>query len=169
MKSMGSDRERSMRSDSASDAGPTALPTTPIALREGDELPRTVVGPLTRTDFVRYAGAGGDLHPLHHDEPYAHAAGMPSVFGMGMLHAGMLGNRLARWVGPDNVRSFSVRFTKQVWPGDELTFSGCVLAVERRDDGTAHADISLLVLTQSGNEVLRGTATALVQDAPERR
>jgi acyl dehydratase len=154
-------------SDSVSEVGATVLPSTPVLLREGDELPRTVVGPLTRTDFVRYAGAGGDLHPLHHDEPYARETGMPSVFGMGMLHAGMLGNRLARWVGPDNIRSFSVRFTKQVWPGDELSFSGHVTAVERGEDDRAYAAISLSVVAQSGEEVLRGHATVLVggQDA----
>lgn len=152
------------RSDSVSDVVATALPSTPVLLREGDELPRTVVGPLTRTDFVRYAGAGGDLHPLHHDEPYAMQAGMPSVFGMGMPHASMLGNRLARWVGPDNIRSFSVRFTKQVWPGDELTFSGHVTTVEQGDDDRAYAAISLSVVTRSGEEVLRGHATALVEN-----
>jgi acyl dehydratase len=153
----------SARSGSVSDAEAMVLPAMPVLLQEGDELPRTVVGPLTRTDFVRYAGAGGDLHPLHHDEPYAKRAGMRSVFGMGMLHAGMLGNRLARWVGPDNVRSFSVRFTKQVWPGDELTFNGRVKAVEQGQDGRTYAEISLLVVTQSGEEVLRGDAIALVE------
>jgi hypothetical protein len=45
---------------------------------------------------------------------------------MGMLHAGMLGAHLARWVGPENLRTFAVRFTGQVWPGDELTFTGRV-------------------------------------------
>ncbi len=154
----------STRSDSLSDARAPALPSTPVLMREGDELPRTVVGPLTRTDFVRYAGAGGDLHPLHHDEPYAMQAGMPSVFGMGMLHAGMLGNRLARWVGPDNIRSFSVRFTKQVWPGDELAFNGHVTSVERGEDERAYAEVSLSVVTQSGEEVLRGHATAFVEN-----
>ena len=144
-----------------------ALPVRPVRLHEGDELPRAVVGPLTRTDFVRYAGAGGDLNAIHHDETVAQRAGLPSVFGMGMLHAGMLGNRLARWVGPDNIRSFSVRFTSQVWPGDELTFSGHVTRLKRQDDGQAHAEITLSIVNQSGQEVIRGQATALVsgQDA----
>ena len=33
------------------------------------------IGPLTRTDFVRYQGASGDMNPIHHDEPFARAAG----------------------------------------------------------------------------------------------
>jgi acyl dehydratase len=123
------------------------------ALQLGDALPAWTTPP--RTDFVRYAGAGGDLNPIHHDEPLARAAGLPSVFGMGMLHAGMLGVRLARWVGPDNVRAFSVRFTGQVWPGDELAFEGVVTAVQ---DGVASVD--MVVLRQTGDVVLRATASA---------
>ena len=127
------------------------------ALAEGDELSVTV-GPLTRTDFVRYAGASGDFHPLHHDDVYAREAGLPGVFGMGMLHGGMLGVQLARWVGPENLRRFAIRFTGQVWPGDELTLTG---RVERVEDGLAH--LALAVVRQTGDEAIRATATAVVR------
>ena len=63
---------------------------------------------------------------LHHDETYARNVGLPGVFAMGLLHAGILGDHLAHWVGPDNIRRFAVRFTGQVWPGDELTLTGRV-------------------------------------------
>ena len=36
------------------------LPAAPITLAEGDQMPTGTAGPMTRTDFVRYAGAGGD-------------------------------------------------------------------------------------------------------------
>jgi acyl dehydratase len=134
----------------------SAVPSRPIALRAGDALPVHRAGPLTRNDFVRYAGAGGDFNPIHHDEPFAQAAGFPTVFGMGLLHAGMLGIQLARWVGPDNLRAFAVRYTAQVWPGDELTFTGTVTAVA---DGLAR--LELAVARQTGDVVLRATATAV--------
>lgn len=137
------------------------LPAAPVALAAGDEMPTEAVGPLTRTDFVRYAGAGGDFNPLHHDDELARAAGRPSVFGMGMLHAGMLGTRLARWVGPDNVRSYTVRFTGQVWPGDVLSLDGRVDAVEP-GEGLPVARLSLTVTRQTGEVVLRATASAAV-------
>ena len=139
----------------AAERAPVA--SRPVALRSGDALPERRVGPLTRTDFVRYAGAGGDFNPIHHDEPMAVAAGMPSVFGMGLLHAGMLGIQLARWVGPDHLRSFAVRFTGQVWPGDELTFGGHVTDV----DTHGMASLALEVTRQDGDVVLRATATAV--------
>lgn len=134
-----------------------ALPVAPVALRAGDEMPADTIGPLSRTDFVRYAGAGGDFNPIHHDEQMATGAGLPSVFGMGMLHAGVLGNRLARWVGPDNIRSFGVRFTGQVWPADELTLTG---VVDEAADGLAR--LSLKVTRQTGDVVLTAKATATV-------
>jgi acyl dehydratase len=134
------------------------MPVAPVALAAGDAMPETTAGPLTRTDFVRYAGAGGDLNPIHHDEPMAVAAGFPTVFGMGMLHAGMLGIRLARWVGPLNLMSYRVRFVGQVWPGDVLTFSGSVAAVA---DGVATLELAV-ASSSAGGEVLRASATAAV-------
>jgi len=138
----------------------TPLSAAPVALTAGEAMPESTAGPLTRTDIVRYAGAGGDLNPIHHDEPLAQAAGFPTVFGMGMLHAGMLGVRLARWVGPDNLKTYKVRFVGQVWPGDVLTFTGAVASV---DDGVA--TLELAVASSTGGEVLRATATATVAAA----
>jgi acyl dehydratase len=138
------------------------MPARPATLAAGDEMPVEAFGPVTRTDFVRYAGAGGDLNPIHHDEPMAQAAGFPTVFGMGLFHAGVLGNRVARWVGPANLRSFGVRFTGQVWPGDVLTITGTVDEVDASGDEPL-ARISLSVASEAG-EVLRGTATAVVAE-----
>jgi acyl dehydratase len=138
----------------------TVLPVAPVAVAEGDERSATV-GPLTRTDFVRYAGASGDFHPLHHDETFARELGLPSVFGMGMLHAGMLGLHLARWVGPENVRSFAIRFSGQVWPGDELALTARVERIETID-GVRLAHLTLAVTRQTGDEAIRATATAVV-------
>lgn len=134
------------------------VPVQPLALATGDAFPEYTAPPLTRTAFVRYAGAGGDFNPVHHDEPFARAAGFPSVFGMGLLHAGVLGLRLARWAGPDNVRAFSVRFTAQVWPGDVLTYAGAVTAVA--DDRATLA----LTVTRRADEtvVLRAEAVVVV-------
>jgi len=126
-------------------------------LSAGDEMPTAVVGPITRTDIVRYAGAGGDMNPMHHDEPLAQKAGLPSVFAMGMLQGGALAQRLARWVGPANVLSFRLRFTGQVWPGDELTLKGRVASVE---DGVARLELS--AARQTGDLVLTASATARV-------
>jgi acyl dehydratase len=139
----------------------TSVPVAPVALAEGDRMPTGTAGPMTRTDFVRYAGASGDFHPLHHDEVYAKEVGLPGVFGMGLLHAGILGDHLARWVGPDNVRSFGIRFTGQVWPGDVLTVTGAVERIEQSADGLL-AHLSLAVTRQTGDPAITATAVAVV-------
>jgi len=132
----------------------SAVPVAPPALTPGATMPAATFGPLTRTDFVRYAGAGGDFNPIHHDEPFAEAAGQPSVFGMGMLSAGFLGSRLADWVGPDNVLDFRVRFNGQVWPGETLTVSGELTAVEG-----GRGEVVLAVRSDGAGEVISATAT----------
>jgi acyl dehydratase len=124
-------------------------------------MPKSTLGPLTRTDFVRYQGASGDFNPIHHDEEFARAAGAESVFGVGMLHAGVLGTRLARWVGPENVLAYGVRFTGQVWPGDTLSFTGAVRDIEETEKGPV-AVIDLEVRSQKDETVMTATARAKV-------
>lgn len=130
------------------------LPVEPVVLAPRDAMPDFVTRPLTRSDFVRYAGAGGDFNPIHHDETFATAAGLPSVFGMGLLHAGVAGLRLARWVGPTNVERFACRFTGQVWPGDVLTIAGVV-----EDVDAGRATVTLTVRRQTGEVCLTAQAT----------
>jgi acyl dehydratase len=137
------------------------LPVEPIALQTGDEMPVFTLGPVTRTDIVRYAGAGGDFNVIHHDDEFARAAGLESVFSMGLLHGGVLAQRLARWVGPHNVERFRLRFTGQVWPGDVVRFAGCVTATDERE-GRHYATCELSATTQRDDEVLRAEALVRV-------
>lgn len=138
-----------------------ATPTSPVALAVGDEMPSSEFGPLTRSHIVRYAGAGGDFNPIHHDEEFARSAGMPGVFGMGLLHGGLLGQRLAAWVGLAALRAYRIRFTGQVWPGDVLGFTGTVTDI-REQDGERLADLALVVTRQNGDPAIRATAVARI-------
>ena len=118
--------------------------------------PRTY-GPITRTDIVRYAGASGDFNPLHHDDEAARSAGFPSVFSIGMLQAGILASYATDWMGTDTVRRFSVRFSEQVWPGDELTCEGTVAALEEVD-GERLVTVDLVARRQSGAVAVHASA-----------
>ncbi len=114
---------------------------------------------LTRTDLVRYAGASGDYNPMHHDEVKATKAGMPSTFGHGMLSMAILGRALTDWLGADALADFSVRFSKQTWPGN--TLSTHVEVTEKRKDGDHNlVDLDCRVVNQDGDVVVQGKATA---------
>lgn len=128
------------------------------ALREPE--PWTV-GPQTRTDFVRYQGASGDMNPIHHDEGYAKAAGYPSPFSVGMLQAGLLGTFATDWLGADNVRSFRVRFKEPVWPDDVLTCEGRILR-EYEHGGELKVDVELDCTRQTGGIAATAWATFVV-------
>lgn len=131
------------------------------ALKEGLAAEPWDVGPLTRTDFVRYQGASGDFNPVHHDETFATGAGYPSVFSVGMLQAGVLATYATNWLGPENVRRFTVRFSEQVWPGDTLTCAGTV--VKKYDDaGERKVDLELTCTRQTGGVAVEGSATFVV-------
>jgi acyl dehydratase len=129
----------------------------------GDVLPEREFGPLSRTDFVKYQGASGDFNPIHHDEPFAQAAGFPTVFSVGMLQAGYLATYVTDIFGPINVRRFRVQFREQVWPGDVLTCRGTVVAVRAESaSGEKVADLDLTVTTQKDATAIVGSATVVV-------
>ncbi|MCH2099229.1 MAG: hypothetical protein MK142_12630 [Pseudomonadales bacterium] len=121
-----------------------------------------LVEDLKRTQIVQYAGASGDYNPLHTDEIFTkEVAGYPSVFAHGMLTMGMTGRMLTDLVGDGRLKSFGVRFTSQVWPGDDLKGVATVEGV--REDGDAQVvDFKLETLNQDNTVVLSGYASARV-------
>ena len=121
-----------------------------------------LVEDLKRTQIVQYAGASGDYNPLHTDEIFTkEVAGYPSVFAHGMLTMGMTGRMLTDLVGDGRLKSFGVRFTSQVWPGDNLKGVATVEGV--REDGDAQVvDFKLETLNQDNTVVLSGYASARV-------
>ena len=124
--------------------------------------PRTV-GPLTRTDFVRYQGASGDFNPIHHDEEFAQSAGYPTVFSVGMLQAGILASYATDWLGADNVRNFGVQFREQEWPGDSLVCQGTVVERIAAVDGDERTvKLELIVERVGGGTAIKGWATFAV-------
>lgn len=99
------------------------------------------LAPVTRTDFVRYAGASGDFNPLHHDTAFARQAGLPDVMAQGMYSAGLVSSVLEQWFGSGSLLRFSVRFLLPVWPGDRLEV--CCDSLTATSQSTADLTASL--------------------------
>ena len=131
-------------------------------LTVGDTRSMVLVEDLKRTQLVQYAGASGDYNPLHTDDFFTReVAGYPGVFAHGMLTMGMTGRMLTNYVGDGRLKSFGVRFTNQVWPGDTLTAKATVVDI-RDEDGDKVVELELATINQDGTTVVTGSATARI-------
>jgi acyl dehydratase len=128
----------------------------------GDTFEEILVEDLKRTQLVMYSGASGDYNPLHTDDVYCReAAGYPGVFAHGMLTMGMTGRVVTNLFGAENVKKYGVRFTNQVWPGDDLTGKAVVEAI-REEGGETLVDLAITTTNQKGDVIVMGNATACV-------
>ena len=130
----------------------------------GAKSPVYTVGPITRTDIVKYAGAGGDFNPIHHDEAWAVSIGLPSVFSMGLFQGGLSSRLASDWIGLKNLTSFGTRFRSQVWPGEVLKIQGEVTEVEPGPDGTK-VKTKITVTNEDGSDVkIQAWATGVLAE-----
>jgi acyl dehydratase len=124
------------------------------------------VGPITVTDIVRFAGAGGDFNPLHHDEAVARAAGHPGLIAMGQMQAGMLARVITDRFPHADVREFRVRFEAPVRPGDALLLTAAETGREPDEDGLL-VHLELLAERDDGIIAVRGAAVVIEVSRPE--
>ncbi|MUN62282.1 acyl dehydratase [Kocuria sediminis] len=83
-------------------------------LKKGQEIGQRRIE-LSRADLVRYAGASGDLNPIHWNEQFARAVDLPDVIAHGMLTMGAAVQLVTDWAGdPGAVVDYQTRFTKPV-------------------------------------------------------
>jgi acyl dehydratase len=130
-------------------------------IRVGDELPALAKAPLDRVQLARYAGASGDFNPVHVDETYARSIGMPSVYAPGMLVMGFLGQLVSDWARGAQLRRYSVKFIKMVWPADTVVCKGRVTD-RYGEQGRYFAEIDLWAENQKGELVMKGQAAIQV-------
>ncbi len=130
-------------------------------IEPGREPAALTVGPITRTDFVRYQGASGDMNPIHHDEVFARASGFQAPLGVGMFPAGVMSTWATDWLGPESCRGIRIRWKRPVWPGDTLTFSGAV-AGKREEGGQRLVELELKGVNQDNAVVVLGWMTFVV-------
>ena len=125
------------------------------ALRVGDELPTLTKAPIDRVQLARYAGASGDFNPVHVDEVYARGLGMPSVYAPGMLVMAFLGQLVSDWARGAQLRRYSVRFSKMVWPGDTVICKGRVTD-RHGEEGRYFAEMEVWAENQKGELLIKG-------------
>jgi acyl dehydratase len=108
-------------------------------VKVGDALPELPI-PLTTSLIVGGALASRDYTPVHHDKAAAQAAGMQDVFMNILTTNGLVGRFVTDWAGPDAViRNVKIRLGTPNLPGDTMTLSGKVTAVQ---DGEVQVEIA---------------------------
>jgi acyl dehydratase len=124
-----------------------------MSLHTGDVLPEQTYT-VTRAALVRYAGASGDLNPIHWSDRVATSVGLPGVIAHGMYTMALAARALDTWAGgPGRVRELGCKFTKPVVVPDddegvEVVVRGTVKNVT--DEGVQVA----LEVTCGGEKVL---------------
>ncbi|SFI00267.1 Acyl dehydratase [Collimonas sp. OK307] len=123
----------------------------------GTQLPELALRPLSRTTLALYAGGSGDHVPLHIDTDYARKAGMPDVFGHGMLTAAWLGRMLTGWVSQDRVRKLDVRFVGITHLYNQVSCTGQVVE-KLEQNGEQCVRVAIQATNQYGDKKVVGEA-----------
>jgi acyl dehydratase len=120
-----------------------------MALEAGDELEPLKVTP-DKYLTVRYAGASGDFNPIHIDEEFAQAVGLPGRILHGLYSMAQVARAATdAGGGPQSLRRLKVQFRGMGLPEHELTVTGTVTDVT---DGVAIVESHC---EQNGKKIIR--------------
>ena len=119
-------------------------------LNEGDAIPELRVTPDKYLPH-RYAGASGDFNPIHIDEEFAKAVGLPRNILHGLYSMGLVARASTALADgdPRALKRLSVQMRGMGFPEQEVVVSGTVKAA---DDGRVVIDT---VATQGETEIIK--------------
>ena len=124
-------------------------------LQVGDRTPELRVTP-DRYLTVRYAGASGDFNPIHIDEEFARAVGLPGRILHGLWTMAQVARAQTEAAGgPEHLKRLSVQFRGMGVPEQEVVVSGTVREVV---DGHVVIDT---VAEQAGKQIIRNAEAEL--------
>jgi acyl dehydratase len=124
-------------------------------LHAGEQIPEVRVVP-DKYLTVRYAGASGDFNPIHIDEEFARAVGLPGRILHGLWTMAQVARAQTDAAGgPEHLKRLSVQFRGMGVPEQEVLVSGTVREVA---DGRAVIDT---VAEQAGKQIIRNAEAEL--------
>jgi 3-hydroxybutyryl-CoA dehydratase len=100
--------------------------------KEGDAVPELRVTPDKYLPH-RYAGASGDFNPIHIDDEFAKAVGLPRNILHGLYSMGLVAKASAQGLAggdPRALKRLSVQFRGMGMPEQEIVVTGTVKSVE---------------------------------------
>jgi acyl dehydratase len=128
----------------------------------GTELPAQTF-PVHRANLVMYAGASGDFNPIHWNERFATAVGLPNVIAHGMFTMAEAVRVVTDWVGdPGAVEEYGVRFTRPVVVPDDDT--GAAIEVTGKVTGKLDGNrVQVELSARSEGQTVLSRARAVVR------
>jgi acyl dehydratase len=113
----------------------------------------------TACNLLMWAGASGDLNPIHWDTSYARKRGLPGIVVHGQLAGCYLGQLVTGWMGPLGIiKKLTISYRGLNLPGDELTCRG-VVTKKQEADGQLLVTAKLSAENPRGEQTLGGTVT----------
>ncbi|MFN8217475.1 MAG: MaoC/PaaZ C-terminal domain-containing protein [Solirubrobacterales bacterium] len=103
-----------------------------MGVKVGDQLPELRVTPDKYLPH-RYAGASGDFNPIHIDDEFAKAVGLPRNILHGLYSMGLVAKASAQGLAggdPRALKRLSVQFRGMGVPEQEIVVTGTVKSVE---------------------------------------
>ncbi|MGH2853288.1 MAG: MaoC/PaaZ C-terminal domain-containing protein [Solirubrobacteraceae bacterium] len=124
-------------------------------LNVGAQIPEVRVTP-DKYLTARYAGASGDFNPIHIDEEFARAVGLPGRILHGLWTMAQVARAQTEAAGgPEHLRRLSVQFRGMGVPEQEVIVSG---TVREAQDGRVLVDT---VAVQGEKEIIRNAEAEL--------
>ena len=124
-------------------------------LAAGAHIPEVRVTP-DKYLTVRYAGASGDFNPIHIDDDFARAVGLPGRILHGLWTMAQVARAQTEAVGgPEHLRRLSVQFRGMGVPEQEVLVTGVV----REVDGSRI--VVDTVAEQAGKQIIRNAEAEL--------
>jgi acyl dehydratase len=124
-------------------------------LTAGAQIPEVRVTP-DKYLTARYAGASGDFNPIHIDEDFAKAVGLPGRILHGLWTMAQVARAQTEAAGgPEHLRRLVVQFRGMGVPEQEVIVTG---TVREASDGKAIVDT---VAEQGGKQIIRNAEAEL--------
>ncbi len=116
----------------------------------------------TACSLLMWAGASGDLNPIHWDDAYARKRGLPGIVVHGQLTGCYLGQMVTDWMGTEGIiKKLSISYRGLNLPGSQLTCRG-VVTRKQEQDGQFLVTAKLSAENPKGEQTLGGTVTVIL-------
>ncbi|WP_300681880.1 MaoC/PaaZ C-terminal domain-containing protein [Nocardioides sp.] len=115
------------------------------------------------TQMFLFSAATYNAHRIHYDKTWAREKeGYDDVLVQGPLQAALLARAVTDWIGPGGrLVTFSAQNRAVAFPGQELTFSGTVTAIDATDPAETRVELDLAA-TRGGDVLMPGTAVVVL-------